>query len=127
MLANMARNDLPVLRIGVSQYVLNKVITILITGDIDEGNSRTVEPTLTNAIQITTQKLYTTYFEALFDNLGSELIHAVFRSISNDMINSTAAVSWSAMLADMLDTPVAKLTVSHNIDACKYLFNARTL
>jgi hypothetical protein len=127
MLANMARNDLPVLRIGVSQYVLNKVITILITGDIDEGNSRTVESTLTNAIQITTQKLYTTYFEALFDNLGSELIHAVFRSISNDMINSTAAVSWSAMLADMLDTPVAKLTVSHNIDACKYLFNARTL
>jgi hypothetical protein len=127
MLANMARNDLPVLRIGVSQYVLNKVIAILITGDIDEGNSRTVESTLTDAIQITTQKLYTTYFEALFDNLGSELIHAVFRSISNDMINSTAAVSWSAMLADMLDTPVAKLTVGHDIDACKYLFNARTL
>jgi len=33
------------------------------------------------------------------------------------MVDGTATISWSAMLADMLDAPVAKLTVGDNIDA----------
>lgn len=31
------------------------------------------------------------------------------------------------MFADVLDTPIAKLTVSDNVNACKNLFNAGTL
>ena len=43
------------------------------------------------------------------------------------MINGTTAISWSAMLANMLDAPVSKLAVSDNINVGKYLFDTGTL
>jgi len=43
------------------------------------------------------------------------------------VVDSSTAVRRSAVLTDMLDAPVAKLTVSNDINACKNLLNARTL
>jgi hypothetical protein len=43
------------------------------------------------------------------------------------MANSTATISWSTVLADVLDTPVAKLTVRDDINAGKNLVDAGTL
>jgi len=43
------------------------------------------------------------------------------------MVDSATTVSWSAMLADMLNAPIAELTVSDNVDAIEDLGNARTL
>jgi len=43
------------------------------------------------------------------------------------MINCTTHVIWSAMLADVLNAPVAKLTMGDEIDVGKHLFDALTL
>lgn len=43
------------------------------------------------------------------------------------MVNRAATVSWSTMLADVLDAPVAKLTVGDNVDTIEDLCDARTL
>jgi hypothetical protein len=115
------------LRIGVRQYVLNKIVAILVAGNIDKRNTRAVNTTLTNPIQITAQKFDTANLEAFFDNFGGKLIHAILRSKANDMVDSTAAISWSSVFTNVLDAPITELTVGDNIDACKNLFNARAL
>jgi hypothetical protein len=127
VLADVAGDDLPMLRVGVSQNVLNEIVAILVAGDINEWNSRTIKTTFADAIQVTTQKFNATYLQALFDHLRRKLVHAVFRSISNDMISGTTAISWSTMLANMLDAPISKLAVGDNVNAGKYLFDTRTL
>lgn len=43
------------------------------------------------------------------------------------MINGAAAVGRGSMLADVLDAPVAELTVGDDIDASKDFVDARTL
>lgn len=43
------------------------------------------------------------------------------------MIDGTASISRCSMLTDMLDAPVAELTVSDNVNTCKDLINAGTL
>jgi hypothetical protein len=55
------------------------------------------------------------------------LVHAVLGSISNDMFNGPATISWGTMLADVLNAPIAKLAMGDNVDACKNFLNARAL
>jgi len=55
------------------------------------------------------------------------LVHTVFGGVAKNMVDSATTVSWSAMLADMLNAPIAELTVSDNVDAIEDLGNARTL
>jgi len=43
------------------------------------------------------------------------------------MINSAATISWGTMLADVLNAPIAELTMSNNVDTGKDLLNARAL
>jgi hypothetical protein len=43
------------------------------------------------------------------------------------VVNGPAAISRSTVLADVLNAPVAKLTMSNNINACQNLFDARAL
>jgi hypothetical protein len=43
------------------------------------------------------------------------------------MIDSATTVRWQPMLADMLNAPVAKLSMSNNIDAGEDLVDAGTL
>jgi hypothetical protein len=43
------------------------------------------------------------------------------------MVDSSAAISWGTVLADVLDAPVAKLAMSNDVDACQDLLNARAL
>lgn len=50
MLADVLGNDLPMLRVGVSENVLNEVVAVLITRDIDQGNARAIETALTDTI-----------------------------------------------------------------------------
>lgn len=127
MLSNMTSYNLPMLRIGVGQYVLNKIVAILVTCNIDKRDTRTVNTTLTYPIQITAQEFDTANLEAFFDDFGGKLIHAILRRKANDMVDSTAAISWSSVFTNVLDAPITELAVGDNIDACKNLFNARAL
>lgn len=127
VLADMLSNNLTVLRVGMGQNVLNEVVAILVTCDIDQWNAWSVETSFTDSVKVAPKEINTTNLEAFLNNLGGELIHAIFRSIANDVVNCTASISWGTMFANVLDAPIAELTMSNNINAGKNLFNAGTL
>ena len=127
MLADVLSNDLTVLRVGVSQNVLNEIVAVLVTRNVDQWDSGTIVTAFANTIEVTTEKINTTNFETLLNNLGSKLIHAVLRGIADNMINCTAAISRSSMLTDVLNAPVAELAVSNDVNTSKNLLDARAL
>lgn len=127
MLPNVGSNDLAVLSAGMGQDVLNKVIAILIAGNVDEWNARAVATPLADTIEVSAEELWTTNLEALFDDLRGKLIGAVLGSVANDVVDSSAAIRRSAMLADVLNAPVSKLTVGNNVDVGEDFFNAWSL
>jgi hypothetical protein len=54
MLPDVAGDDLPMLRVGVSQNVLDEIVAVLVTGNINEWNSRTIKTTFADSIQVAT-------------------------------------------------------------------------
>jgi hypothetical protein len=127
VLANVLGNNFPVLGVGVSENVLDEVVSVLVTRDVNQRNARAVETTLTDTVKIPTEEINASDLKTLLNDLGCKLIHAVLRSIADDVVNGPATISRSTMLADVLDTPVAELAMSNDINASQYLFNARTL
>jgi hypothetical protein len=69
MLSDVLGNNLTMLGIGVRENVLDQIVAILVTGDIDQWNARTVETTLTDTIKVTTKEVNTTDLEALLNDL----------------------------------------------------------
>jgi hypothetical protein len=127
VLADVTCNNLSMLRVGVGKNVLDEIVAVLIAGNIDEWDTWTIRTPFADTIEISAEKFDTTNLEAFLDNLGGKLIHAVFRRVSDDVINSTAAISWGTMLANMLDAPVAELTMSDNINAGENFLDTWTL
>jgi len=127
VLANVLGDNLAMLRVGVCENVLDEVVAVLITRNINQGNARTIVVTFTDSIKVASKEVDTADLEALLNNLRSELVHAVLGSIADDMVNGSAAISWGTMLADMLNAPVAELSMSDNVDAGKNLLDARAL
>lgn len=127
VLPDVTRDHLTVLRVGVRENVLDQVVAVLITGNVDQGDARTIVATLTNSVEVATKEINTTNLQALLDNLGGKLVHAVLGRVANDVVNCTAAISWSAMLADVLNAPVAELSVGNNVDARKNFLDAGSL
>lgn len=65
--------------------------------------------------------------EAFFHNLRCKLIHAVIHSPAKNMLNSSALVVGSTVLADVLNAPIPELTMSKYIDLRQYFFDCRSL
>lgn len=127
VLADVAGNNLSVLWVGVCQDVLNQIVPVLVASNVDEWNAWAIWATFADTVQVAAEELHSTDLETLLNYLGSELIHAILRSVSDDMVDGAAAISWSTMLADVLDAPVSELTMSNDIDAAKDFLNAWTL
>jgi hypothetical protein len=116
-----------VLWVGMSEDILDEIVAILIASNVYKRDARTVMTTLTDTIKVSSKEVGAPDFQTFLDNLGCELVHTIFRCISDDMIDRTTAVSRSTVFTDMLDAPVAELTVSDNINASEDLFNAWAL
>lgn len=127
VLADVGGDNLPVLWVGVGQDVLNQVVSVLVASNVDEWNAWTIWATFAYTVKVAAEKLNTTNLETLLDDLGSELIHAVLGSVSDDMVDGAAAIGWSAVLADVLDAPVSKLAVRDDVDAAKDLLDTWAL
>ncbi len=127
VLADMAGNELTMLGIGVRENVLDEVIAILITSNVDQRNSRTIKTAFADAVEVATEEFRTTNLETFLDNLGGELVHAVLGSIADDVVNGSASISWSAVFANVLNAPVSELTVSNNVDSSQDFLNAGAL
>ena len=127
VLSDVLSDNLTMLWVGVGENVLDEIVAVLVAGDVDQWNARTIETTLTDTIKVATEKVDAANFEALLNDLGSKLVHAILRGVADDMVNGSATISWGTMLADVLDAPVAKLPMSNDINACQDLLNARAL
>ena len=127
VLSNMSSNDVAMLGAGVGQDVLNQIVTVLVTGDINERDPRSVGTAFADAVKVSPKELGSADFQALLDNLGGELVCAVFGGVSNNVVDGTASVGWSAMLADVLDTPVAKLAVGDNVNVSEDFLDTGSL
>jgi hypothetical protein len=123
----MSGNHLTMLRASIIQNPLHQVIPILVASNVDQRNPGSIATAFANSVKITAQEIGSANLETLLYNLGSELIHAIFGHITYHMIDGSAPIRWSAMLADMLNAPVPKLTVCHNVDVGKDFFYSRAL
>jgi hypothetical protein len=115
------------LRIGMCQDILDEIIAVLITGNINQRDAWSVETPFTDTVEIATEEVNSTNFETLFNNLGGKLIHTILGSIANNVINCPATIGRSAVLAYMLNAPITKLSMSNDINACENFFNTWAL
>lgn len=127
MLPNMSCDDFSVLGRSIVENPLDEVVSVLIARNVDERDASSVAATLANSIKIASEKLGTANLETLFDDLGGKLIGTVLGGVANNMVNSSAAIRRSTMLANVLDAPVSELAMSHNVDVRQNLFDAGTL
>jgi len=127
VLADVGRNGISVLWVGVGQDVLDQVVAILVAGDVDERNPGAVNSTLADAVQVTAQELGSANLQTLLYHLGRELVHAVLGCVADDMIDGSAAIGGGAVLADVLDAPVAELAMSNDVDVLQDFFDAGAL
>lgn len=116
MLANMGSDNLTVLWVGMRKNVLDKIIAVLVACDVDKRYPWAVNASLTHSIKVTAKEFSTADLQTLFNNLGGELVHRVLRGVPNNMVNGSAPVCRGSMLANVLDTPITKLTVGHNVN-----------
>lgn len=115
------------MRTGIGENVLDKIVAILIAGDVDERDAWTIRAPFADAVKVAVEEVGTTDLQALFDDLGRELIHAVLGSIAQDLVDGPAAVGGSTMLANVLDAPIAELTLGNDVDVRNHLVDTRAL
>lgn len=127
MLADVRGNRLAKLRSRVVEDPLNQVVAVLVAGNVNERDTSPVRTALADAVEVPAQKLGASNLEALLNNLGGKLISAVLGSVANDVVHGAALVRRSPMLANVLDAPVAKLPMGHNVNVGKDLFDAGAL
>jgi len=127
VLADVGGDDLATLSISMAENVLDQVVSELVAGDIDERHARAVSASLADTVKVTVKELGATDLEAFLDNLAGKLVHAVLGSKTEDVVDSVVTVRDGAVLADVLDAPVAELTVSDDINAGKNLVDTGTL
>jgi hypothetical protein len=127
VLANVGSDNLATLHIGVRKDVLDEIVAELVASNVHKWHARTIGTGLADDVEVTVEEVRAANLEALLDNLGGELIHAVLCGITQNVVDSTVTVRKSAVLADVLDAPIAELPVGDDIDASKDLVDTRTL
>lgn len=123
----MRSHHIAVLSSRVGQNPLDQVVSILVACDVDQRDSGAIHAAFTDPVKVTRKELTSANLQALLNYLGGVLVHAVFSSKANDVVNGSASISRRAMLTDVLNAPVSELSMGDDINVCKNLFNARAL
>lgn len=127
MLPNVSCYHLAMLRCSIIQNPLDKIVAILIAGNVNQGNPSSVTATFTDTVKVATKELGSSNLQTLLNDFRGELISAVLGCVANHMINGSASVRRSAVLTNVLNAPVPKLTMSHNVNVGEYFLDARSL
>lgn len=127
VLADMGGDNLAVLGSRMGQDVLNEVVAVLVAGNVDQRDPGTVDAAFADAVQVAGKEIGAANLQTLLNNLGGKLVHAVLGSITDHMVDRPAAVCRGTVFANVLNAPVAKLSVGHNINVGQDLLNAGTL
>lgn len=94
---------------------------------VNERHAWTVRASFTDTVEVAIEKVGPSDLEAFLDHLGSKLIHGVLGGETKDVIDSAGAVGNGSMLTNVLDAPIAKLSVGNDINAGENLIDARAL
>lgn len=127
MLPDMRRHHFAVLGRRVVEDPLDEIVAVLVARNVNQRDPSTIATTLAHSVQVSAQKISPTNLQTLLNHLRGKLIGTVLGSVSNYMVNGPTAVRRRTVLANVLDAPVSKLAVGHNIDIGKHFFNARPL
>jgi hypothetical protein len=127
VLANVGSHNFAMLRVRMSEDILNQIVAVLIAGDVDQWDAWPVYPSFANSVQISIKEFSTTNLETFLDYFGSKLVHTVLGSISNDVVDGAAPICRQTMLTDVLDAPIAELAVRDNVNIRKDFFNTWAL
>ena len=127
MLADVNCNLLTLVRMSIHQDPLDEVVAVLVASDVDKRNSGTVCTSSGNDTEVAIQELVTADLETLLNNFGCELIDAVVVRVGQDVVDDTTLVGRRAVLAEVLDTPIAELTMSDEVDIVDHLLDSRAL
>jgi hypothetical protein len=127
VLADVDSNLLSLVSMSVHQDPLDEIIAILVASDVDERNARTIWTSSGDDTQVLIQELMTANLETFLNNLGGELIDAVVVGVVQNVVDDTALVRRRAMLAKMLDAPVAKLAMSNEVNVGDHFLDGRAL
>ena len=94
---------------------------------VDQGNARTVRTTFANSVKISAQEFRTSNLQALFHHFGGKLVHAVLSGVAKNMVDGAATISRGTMLTNMLNAPIAELTVGDDVDTIENFVDAGPL
>lgn len=94
---------------------------------VNERDTWTIWVSSGDDAKVPLEKFDTTDLEALLHNLGSKLVNAVAVRVHEDVVNDTTLVRRGTMLAEVLDAPIAELTMSDQIDVGNDFLDGRTL
>ena len=92
MLADVDGDLLTLMVMSIHKDPLDEVVAILITCNVDEGDSWTIGVCSGDDSKISVQELGTTDLETLFDNLGSKLVDAIAVRVCEDVIDHSPFV-----------------------------------
>lgn len=94
---------------------------------VNKWHARSMSSSFADALQVAIHELWSADLQALLDHFGCELVDAIVGGEAEDMLNGAALVRWQTVFADMLNAPVAELTVGDHIDAGEDFVDAWTL
>lgn len=77
--------------------------------------------------KIPLHEISATNLQTFLNNFGSILVNAVAVGIGKNVVDDTALVRRGTVLAQMLDTPVAKLAMRDEVNAGNDFLDSRTL
>ena len=94
---------------------------------VNQRHAWTILASLADPLKIAIKELITTDLETFFNHLGSILVRAILGSKSKNVVNCPATIRRRSMLTDVLNAPIAELSVGDDIDASEYFIDAGTL
>jgi hypothetical protein len=127
VLADVDGDLLSLVVVGIHQNPLYQIVAVLVTGNINQRNARTIWVCGSDDAKVVLEELNTANLQTFLYNLGGKLIDAVAIGIAKDVVDDSAFVWRGAVLAEMLDTPVSELPVGDEVDVCDDFFDGGAL
>jgi hypothetical protein len=92
VLADVDCDLLSLMMVGIHQNPLYQIVAVLVTGNINQRNARTIWVGGSDDAKVTPEELNTANLQALLYNLGGKLIDAVVVGIVKDVVDDSALV-----------------------------------
>lgn len=94
---------------------------------VDQGHAHAILTRLANDVEIAVNEVVDVDLKALLDDLGGVLMEGIVLGMSKDMVDSRRLVGRGAVLADVLDAPVAELALADGVNVREHFVDTGAL